>query len=623
MIGVAKDVLVRQSRGTLRSTHTSKEMIMLKRCVVCHVAALSMLTPLAVGQVVDGMDVSDKLRGDLADVLRMAEGNDLIPVTIIMSEQVPREDIRGAVWFEHKADRRAYVTSLLKDMAANTQGDLLNMLDGSTGVDRVNPMWIHNLVGARVSPELAYQIAARSDVAYLNYDRPMAFEEIFPALDEQPYEGGGPTAAIECGVQLMRAPEVWNDYGIFGTGVVVGVIDTGLCLTHSDIRNHVWTNRGEIAGNGLDDDNNGYVDDVNGWNWENNNNNVSDFNSHGSHVSGTVAGDGTGGEQTGMAPDAQIQVLKFWNSFSGEQTVWDGMQYGMDNGAHVLTASLGWPHSLAPDRVTWRTISENAMHAGVVVMFAAHNYGCFNPPDDVTTPGDVPDMITVGATDCSDRKASFSSCGPSTWETIAPYFDWPNPPGKTKPTISAPGVDTLSHNLCSGYKLLSGTSMATPHVAGTVALMLDANPNLDHWDIKQILKDTALDLGGPGPDNNLGYGRVDAYEAVTEALAHGSGNRLTLTVSGSCPGNMTGTVTGANPGDQIAFVYGQGIGHTDVGICPGVHLDLDQAALLGVANANANGEVSITRFAPASACGNVRVQVLNVNTCEKSLSRGL
>ena len=560
--------------------------------------------------------IQSKLRADLGEVLAQTEPGDLVPITVIMREQVPREVIQSARNIENKAVRRAYVINTLKLAAAESQADLLQVLRQQAlagQVESLNPMWIHNLVAARVTPETARLVALREDVAYLNYDRP-AGVEIFPAVPGEAIDTSVP--AIECGVVNMRAPEVWSEFSITGEGVVVGVIDTGMCLTHPDIVNQIWTNPGEIPNNGVDDDNNGYIDDVNGWNFENNNNNVNDSYGHGSHVSGTVAGDGTQGQQSGMAPDAQIMVLKFWNSFSGEQTVWDGMEYGTENGADILTASLGWPHSLSPDRVTWRTICENSMAAGVVVTYAAHNYGCSNPPDDVTTPGDVPDMITVGAVDCNDVKAGFSSCGPSTWEGIFPWNDWPYPPGKLKPTIAAGGVNTLSHSFCSGYTTMSGTSMATPHVAGAMALMLQANPNLDHWQCKQILKDTAVDLGPPGPDNQLGHGRVDAYEAVVVAMSTGS---LQLRMDGPCPGQMTVTAGGANEGDRIAFGYGfvPGTGRTIPG-CEGLRVDVVDGQLVTIVTANSNGEATLLADVPNAACNRIYVQAVNLDGCTKS-----
>jgi len=565
------------------------------------------------------------LQPDLVEIMSNTSELDLIPITIVMRDQVKRIDIQNASLIPDKQLRRETVTALLKEKAAHTQGDLLDHLfnaEADGQAEFIRPLWIHNVIGVKTTTEIINTIAVRDDIAWINYDQPIAYEDVFPVEPPDPgqtNDGGNTLAEIECGVDLMGAPRVWDELGITGEGVVVGVIDTGCCLTHPDIQNQIWVNPGEIAGNGQDDDNNGFIDDIYGWNFESNNNNVNDTYGHGSHVSGTVAGDGTQGTNAGMAPDALIMTCKFWNSFSGEQSVWDGMQYGVDNGADILTGSLGWPPFMNPDRYTWRTISENSMAAGVVVMFAAHNYYCFNPPDDVTTPGDVPDMITVGATDCNDVKAAFSSCGPSTWEDEWPWFDWPYPPGKTKPTISAPGVDTKSHNLCSGYTRMSGTSMATPHVAGAVALMLEANPSLDHFDVKEILSMTAVDLGTPGMDNQTGWGRVDAYEAVLEAM------------SGSDPLNLIGpddpqsgqyndfTVENCNPGSLVGLVYSLNEGSTNWPACPGVTIDLASPIVAMTAYANGSGVATMTVYVQPAAEGRTSYQqAAEPDTCNTS-----
>lgn len=500
-----------------------------------------------------------KLRNGLAEAVRGAEAGQMLPVVIVLREQTPRDQIEAASRIRDKGERRAAVMGLLRETANRTQGGILAMLEagrqtGSVG-ERVRALSIANVIAADVTAEMAVALAARGDVAYLHLDKFLG-EEVFPVQPERGdvVEGGDVTAAITCGVNKVRAPEVWN-MGITGDGIVVGVIDTGLCRTHPDIVNQVWVNPGEIANNGIDDDGNGYVDDINGWNFQNNNNNVNDSNGHGTHVAGTVAGDGTNGQQTGVAPDAKIMVLEFWNSFSGESTVWEGMEYGAANGADIITASLGWPHSVGPDRAMWRMVSENTFAAGVVTTFAAGNEGgSINTVDDVRTPGDVPDMITVGATDCNDAIAGFSSRGPVTWQNIAPYFDWPHPPGKLKPTISGPGVDTQSLDAfsCSGYTFLSGTSMATPHNAGVMALILQANPNLDHFQVKQILKDTAIDLGTAGADNVYGFGRIDAVAAVELAMSMG------------CPGDLDGD--GDVDGDDF-FDYLDAFAADDLDVC--------------------------------------------------------
>jgi serine protease AprX len=461
-----------------------------------------------------------RIKPELLVEMGAVPADQLIPVTIVMLERAEPNEIAEAKQIRDKQTRRQAVIGLLKDVAIRSQEDVLAELAagqaaGSVGA-LIRPLWIDNVIGADVTADMVRAIAQRDDVLHINFDKPLG-PEVFPV---EPAGEPPAQAAIECGVNVMQAPRVWNELGITGRGAVVCSIDTGCCITHPDLRNQIWVNEGEIPGNNMDDDGNGYIDDVNGWNFWQRNGDITDTNGHGTHVAGTVVGDGTNGEQTGMAPDAEIMNARYFVSFSGESTIWESMEYAVDNGAHAITVSSGWPHSQNPDRRTWREVCEASIAAGVVVIYAAGNEGGGNPPDNVRTPGDVPAVITIGATDCNDNIASFSSRGPVTWQNIDPWRDWPYPPGKIKPTVSAPGVNTLSTSSnCSGYRSLSGTSMATPHVAGAVALMLEGNPNLDHDQVKQILMDTSIDLGAEGMDNNYGAGRVDAYAAVLAAIA--------------------------------------------------------------------------------------------------------
>jgi len=462
-------------------------------------------------------------------LLRAVRQDDRIPVTIVMTTQVSRASLDALRAHPRTSARREAVVALLKGRAAIDQVDVLKFLERERAAGRVvgevRPLWIRSVIRATVAPKTIVSLARRPDVQRISFDQPLG-HEVFPVDREiAPISGtgGGGEGAppIDCGVELIGAPDVWA-MGVTGEGVVVGVIDTGCCTTHPDLANHIWQNPGEIASNGIDDDANGYVDDLAGWNFQSNNADISDLDSHGTHVAGSVVGDGTGGTVSGMAPGAQVMVLKFWNSFGGESSVWEAMQYGVDNGADILTASLGWPHTFSPDRATWRTVCENAIAAGVIVVYAAGNLGTsLPPPDGVTTPGDVPSVITCGAVDCADGAAWFSGRGPVSWSTIAPWFDHPYPPGLRKPTICATGVDTFSTALCSSYAVMSGTSMATPHVSGTVALMLEANPSLDQAAVAEALETSAVDLGPAGPDNIHGAGRIDARAAVIAVLPAG------------------------------------------------------------------------------------------------------
>ncbi|MDQ7006621.1 MAG: S8 family serine peptidase [Acidobacteriota bacterium] len=486
-------------------------------------------------------DDSPKWRGELAEVIRNAAPGERIPVSIILGEQLHGEALRAhAEGIKDPDRRRRILADALKNFARQHQARLrlrLEQADRAGQVRRLRFLWIGNIVAADLPVGLIREITAYPEVDHLNWEPkrdvfigPRMTPEILPDNPLTRYRGNAGTDEIECGVDLMQAPRVWNELGNTGEGAVIAMIDSGTCWSHSDIENQIWVNPGEdLDGdgvvmdpddqNGIDDDGNGYVDDLIGYDIGNGDNDPNDDDSHGSHTSGTVAGDGTAGTQAGMAPDARVMILRVGLQFSDEPDVWEAMQYAADNGADAISMSLGWPHDQNPDRATWRTNCENTIDLGTAMVIAAGNEGSGNEPDNIRTPGDVPRVITVGATNCSDQAASFSSRGPVTWQDVPPYNDYPYPPGLIKPDVAAPGVDTKSHNLCSGYSIKSGTSMATPHVAGAVALMKSSNPGLTHDDLKAILEDTSIDLGEPGKDNTYGSGRVDAYEAVLQSAS--------------------------------------------------------------------------------------------------------
>ncbi len=499
-----------------------------------------------------------RLDAELARTLDAAGRDAQIPIVIVLREQTSREAI-AALDAPPGIARHAAVIDLLKTTAAASQGGVLAVLKKAESVGnagRVTPLWISNVIAAEVTPAVLLELAAREDVARVRLDVRILRGDFLGARDRGPLMNEGTLAAsawklevpaygpdrhaaatlarsvdnrraepgtladIQCGLELAQAPRVWNDLGITGAGAVVCIIDSGCCIDHADIRDHVWTNPGEIPHNNIDDDGNGYVDDIHGWNFADGNNNLTDRDGHGTHVSGTAIGDGTNGRQTGMAPDADLMTLHCGAGDSFESTVWLAMQYAVDNGADIISGSIGLLHNRNPDRSTWRNVSDNTIAAGVVVIYAAGNAGDrYAPFDNVATPGDVPDVITVGATDCTGFYVKFSSFGPVTWQDVAPYNDWPYPPGLIKPTIAAAGNDVIStSNDCAGYTIMSGTSMATPHIAGAAALMISANPNLDHVTVKRILEETAVDKGDPGPDNIYGAGVVDAYAAVSASM---------------------------------------------------------------------------------------------------------
>ncbi|RMG45520.1 MAG: hypothetical protein D6718_07215 [Acidobacteria bacterium] len=505
----------------------------MKRRALLAAAAFVSLSVLVPPAHAGNHSAASKIDPELQRVLESAAPGELIPVYFVLADQLTGPALRAhAAGVRDRAERRRRIVGALKAHAERTQARLrgeLRALAAAGAARRVRFLWIGNVVAADLTAADIRRLAELPEVARVRHSpkRPVFLGE--PACLELPAAQAslapGQATEIECGVSLMRAPDVWNDLGITGEGAVVAMIDSGVCWSHPDIVNQIWVNPGEdLDGdgvvmdpddlNGVDDDGNGYVDDLIGYDIDNRDHDPDDGDGHGSHTAGTVAGDGTSGTQAGMAPDARLMVLRVGLTTSDEPDVWEAMQYAADNGADLISMSLGWKHSWNPDRATWRTNCENTIDAGTAMVIAAGNEGAGNEPDNVRTPGDVPRVITVGAVDCNDAIASFSSRGPVTWQDVPPWNDWPYPPGLTKPDVSGPGVNTKSHYFCSGYTYKSGTSMATPHVAGAAALMISNNPGLTHDDIKQILEDTAVDLGDPGKDNVYGSGRADAYEAV-------------------------------------------------------------------------------------------------------------
>lgn len=287
---------------------------------------------------------------------------------------------------------------------------------------------------------------------------------------EETFDDVPDTGDNNWGVDAVNAPEVWEQ-GYTGEGVVVAVLDTGVDRNHEDLKNNIWTNSGEIADNGKDDDGNGYIDDFYGWNFDSDNNNTMDVDGHGTHVSGTIAGENNDFGVTGIAYDAQIMPVKVLDDFgSGSNSaVADGIYYAVDNGADVVNLSLGGSFpSLGIEQAV-----QYASDRGVTVIMAAGNSGGqmpLYPARYATQYG-----IAVGAIEEDKSLASFSNRAGSEELTY----------------VTAPGVDIYSTLPDNKYQSYSGTSMATPHVAGVVALMLSANPSLDNNQIRQILEETS------------------------------------------------------------------------------------------------------------------------------------
>ncbi|MCX7731747.1 MAG: S8 family peptidase [candidate division WOR-3 bacterium] len=489
--------------------------------------------------------------------LSTAAADQKLPVHIVLKNQYDTRLLFSQVDGLSRQERRVRVAQILGDFARREQESILRYLaerEKQGEVKDIRPIWIVNAVACEATPAVIRELAQRADVHYVNYDLAWC-----PDLLEKPGAPAEPQYDATWGVRKIRAPEVWAQ-GYTGQGVVCGHIDTGCDYTHPDLADHMW-----------EDPNYPY----HGWNFEENNNNPMDQNGHGTHTAGTVASDGTSGTQCGVAPDARIMVCRVRTVADSvaESQCWQAMQFVVSpplspaNGADLYTMSLGWMLSWNPHQATWRQVADNVNAAGVIQIIAAGNErGQATPPSALRCPGNVPPpwwnpqntgtgtlsgVISIGATDSTDAIAYFSSPGPVTWQNVAPYNDYPYPPGLTKPDVSAPGVAVISCRIGGGYQSMDGTSMATPHTAGTVCLMLSKNPNLTPRMVDSILEVTAVDLGTAGKDNDFGAGRIDAFAAVT-AVPRGPYLKMLRFFLADSSGNTDGYI---DPGESASLRF--------------------------------------------------------------------
>ncbi|MCK5063996.1 MAG: S8 family peptidase [Candidatus Fermentibacteraceae bacterium] len=503
------------------------------------------------------MAFAGSITPELREIMGETDGGNLIRILIKPIGMVDVDYVMNATQGMDRAQTREFAAEVMKDRAASSQAGILEQLSTlPTGsVDDVHPFWIVNAIAVSMTPEAIVEISNRDDILYIRFMR--RSDILIEPVDEYTPESAPKGNAW--GVDKIGAPDVWA-MGYEGSGIIVSVVDTGVNYNHVDLHNNMWHDT--AAGFHY------------GWDFADNDGDPMDTNSHGTHCAGSVASNGNAGTTCGVAPLATIMALRVGVTFSDEQDVWDAFQFSIDYGADVISTSLGWPQSQSPDRYTWRETENNVLAAGICHAIAAGNEGG-NPgtPGDIRTPGDVPPpwlhpnqitigglsaVVTVGATDSNDNIASFSSRGYSTWEFEAPWYDYPDDGpdiGLIDPDISGPGVNitSCSHTNNSGYTVKSGTSMSTPHLAGCMALILEANPALSPAQVDSLLEITSLDLGDTGKDNVFGAGRVQIYEAVVAALNVGVDES-----SGSDPeSGLILSVAGSNPsfGSLIFDLY--------------------------------------------------------------------
>lgn len=306
------------------------------------------------------------------------------------------------------------------------------------------------------------------------------------------------------GLKKIQLPTAWDKSQ--GEGVVVAVVDTGVDYHHPDLAANIWRNVGEIPDNKIDDDRNGYIDDVRGFDfttclrYDNStcvskvkDNDPMDVYGHGTHVAGTIGAVGNNNQGViGVAPRVKIMPLKGLTD-SGQGSISglaEAIVYAAHNGADVISNS--WGCTNCPVNVLAENAVREAVSLGALVVFSAGNS---NVDVMTTSPANMKEVISVSATDAADNRASFSNFGAMIG-------------------AAAPGVNITSTYPGNRYVSLSGTSMAAPHVAGEAALIVSRHPEFSNEQVRQVLRGSLDQMDYFLRYPYFGPGRINAATAL-------------------------------------------------------------------------------------------------------------
>lgn len=323
------------------------------------------------------------------------------------------------------------------------------------------------------------------------------------------------------GMQKIAAPAAWDTWQ-GDPNFTVAVIDTGIDYNHEDLKDNIWKNTKEIAGNGIDDDANGYVDDVQGWNFYWVNNNPMDGNGHGTHCAGTIAGKGNNSlGVAGVNWNAKLMPVKvLGDDGSGFNfDIYDGIMYAVNNGARVTSNSYGGggASSLIASALT------AAKNKGVLFIAAAGNESLATASYPAYYSKTYDNVVSIASTESNDTLSSFSN-----------YGDGVN--------IAAPGRDILSTVPNNGYQAYSGTSMATPHVAGLATLIWSKQPSLSYLQIKDAILTSGDAVAALVGKVDTGT-RINAANALAKVIAAPSNPSPTATMAPTATATPAPTVT--------------------------------------------------------------------------------
>ena len=378
--------------------------------------------------------------------------------------------------------RQSAAMQILQDLGINPRQDISEIATLDTLVIQVPPEQLTTILAV-------LQSSTNFIYAEPNY---------LVSLDSIPND---PQFPSQGNLQAVQAPQTWDALPSMQE-VLVAVVDTGVDVAHPDLADRVWLNAGETGlddvgsdkrSNGLDDDNNGYIDDWQGWNMVSGDNQVGDTQGHGTHLAGIIgAGVDNAVGIAGVAPNAIILPVKVLDDtgFGTYAQVAEGITYATDMGARVI--NLGFSGTGSSELL--QSAVDYAIAHGVLVVAASGNSGSSTP----NYPAGYSGVIAVSAVDNNGYYAPFSAGG----EHIS---------------LSAPGVSILSTGLGGSYRAATGTSQAAAHVSGVAALLAGQPQFGDRDFLRTALLLGAHDLGDAGRDPYFGYGMLQAFDALQYA----------------------------------------------------------------------------------------------------------
>lgn len=424
----------------------------------------------------------EKIPLELQNTLAEMQADQMITVIVTLNEQADLSFIPGAT----RAARLTGIIRALQAVSEQSQASLRFLIDQYRGQGKaadVVPFWVFNGLSVTATAEVIQELAARSDVMSVTPDQ----------IDIEP-SAPLSTSIPEANISAIHANELWS-LGFTGQGVVVAAMDSGVDASHPDLAakwrggsNSWYDPYGQHAA-------------------------PADLAGHGTQTMGVIVGGDAGGTSIGVAPGAQWIAVKIFND-SGSATataIHLGFQWlldpdgnpGTDDAPDVVNNS--WTFGTPGCNLEFQLDVQTLYAAAILPIFAAGNTG--PAAGTSVSPANYPEAFAVGAVDDSGQIFALSSRGPSTCgESEAIY-----------PELTAPGVEIRTSDLAGFYTSSSGTSLAAPHAAGVLALLLNAFPNLTAEEQAAALLNGANDLGPVGPDNDYGFGMLDALAAYNRA----------------------------------------------------------------------------------------------------------